>query len=111
MITIEYCENGTAVSDFNYSDWLYNVIKNAKADHTFLVSTSLPINLVRLAIIRDELDYRHVYFLYCGYSFQANEYGVISNWPHGFCDRDIAVSEDILRYATKKKKTKEAENK
>ena len=107
MIIIEYCEHGTSVSDFNYSDWIYNVKKTTQ-NHTFCVSTQLPIDLVRLAIVRGELNHSDVTFLYCGHYFQANEYGAIQDWPEGFCDRITGVSEDILRCAMKKRKQERA---
>jgi len=103
MIVIEYCKDGIPVSDFNYSDWLLTV-KNTKADHIFKVSTSLPIDLVRLAIVRNELNHNNIAFKYCDDVFQANEYGAIQNWPVGFCDREISVSRDILQCAMRKRK-------
>jgi len=109
MITIEYCEDGQPISDFSCSDWLYNV-KQVTADHIFRVSTSLPIGFIRLAIVRGELDYNNVTFLYCGHPFQANRFGAILDWPTGFCDRYIAVCEDILRAAMKKKREERAAN-
>jgi len=109
MITIEYCEHGNPVSDFNYSDWIHDVKKTTQ-DHTFRVSTQLPIDLVRLAIVRGELSHSDVTFLYCGHCFQANEYGAIQSRPTGFCDRITGASEDILRCAMKKRKQERSTN-
>jgi hypothetical protein len=103
MIIIDYCKHGKAVSDFDSSDWICEV-KKTKHNRTFQVSTSLPVDLVRLAIVSDEINCKDVTFLYCGDYFQANEYGAIENWPTGFCDGQIAVIEDILRRAIEKKK-------
>ena len=106
MITIEYAENGQAVSDFNYKDWLDNVKANVGRDHTFIVSTSVPIYAVRLAIVRGELDCSKIVFKYSNEVFQANEYGAIPDRPFGFCDVENRLAEDILRFAMKKRKSK-----
>ena len=106
MITIEYSENGQAVSDFNYKDWLDNVKANVGRDHTFIVSTSVPIYAVQLAIVRGEIDCSKIVFKYSNEVFQANEYGAIPNRPFGFCDVENKLAEDILRFAMKKRKSK-----
>jgi hypothetical protein len=104
MITIEYAEHGQAVSDFNYKDWLDNVKANIGRDHTFIVSTSIPIYAVRLAIVLGEIDFNEIVFKYCGEVFQANKYGAIENVLFGFCDLEGNLATDILRYAMKKRR-------
>jgi hypothetical protein len=104
MITIEYAENGQAVSDFNYKDWLDNVKANIGRDHTFIVSTSIPIYAVRLAIVLGEIDFNEIVFKYSNEVFQANKYGAIERWPLGFCDLEVNLATDILRYAMKKRR-------
>jgi len=106
MIVIEYCEEGLPVSDFNYKDWL-NLVKNTRVDHCFKVSTSLPIQLIRLAIVKGEISRDDIIFKYFENTFQANQYGAIANWPLGFCDREIGICEEIIRCAFKKKTNKE----
>jgi hypothetical protein len=103
MIIIEYAEHGQAVSDFNYKDWLDNVKANVGRDNTFIVSTSVPIYAVQLAIVRGELDCSKIVFKYSNEVFQANEYGSIPNRPFGFCDVESRLAEDILRFAMKKR--------
>lgn len=104
MITIEYAENGQPVSDFNYKYWLDNVKANIGHDHTFVVSTSIPIYAVRLSIVLGEIDFNKIVFKYSNEVFQANKYGAIEKWPFGFCDLETRIAEDILRYAMKKRR-------
>ena len=104
MIIIEYTERGQPVSDFNYGDWLDNVKRNIDSDHTFVVSTSVPIAAIRLAIVRGEIDHSKIVFRYSDEVFQANEYGAIPNWPSGFCDIENRFAEDILKCAMRKKR-------
>lgn len=103
-IVIEYCEDGEAVSDFGGSNWLYNVI-HTKDDYTvYKVSTSTPIEWIKLSIARGELDCKKVIFRYFDQTFQANEYGAIQSSPRGFCDISLSLSEDLLKAAIKKRK-------
>jgi len=106
MITIEYCKEGLAISDFSYSDWVYNVkqtIKDGK-DHKFEVSTSIPIAALRLEIALGNIDCESITFCFWGQYFQANKYGAITNWPRGFADVECAIAEDILRVAIKQRR-------
>lgn len=107
MIVIDYAEHGNPISDFNYGDWLYNVKKNLDGDHTFVVSTSVPIAAIRLAIVRGEIDHTKIIFRYSNEVFQANEYGAILNWPNGFCDIESRFAEDILKCAMRKRRLME----
>jgi hypothetical protein len=103
MITIEYCEDGIAVSDFNYQVWI-DTVKSMKGDHCFRVSTSLPIDLVRIAILKDEILYSNVNFKYEGKLLQPNQYGSLSDWPFGFCGVEADMCGQILRLAAAKRK-------
>jgi hypothetical protein len=104
MTVIEYAEHGSAVTDFNFRDWLYNVKHNLGKDARFIVSTSVAIHAVRLAIARDEIPAEEIVFQYFGHGFQANEYGAILEWPRGFADVENALAEDILRAAMRKRR-------
>lgn len=107
MITIEYCKYGVPVSDFNYNEWLNSVIEsqnNSNNDTIYQVSTSLPIDIVRLAIVKGDLDNSNVRFLFNGQSFQANEYGAIKDWMKGFCDIQLDVSIDTIKLAIDKRR-------
>ena len=104
MVVIEYAERGQPVSDFNFGDWLCNVMQHIDSGHTFVVSTAMPIDAIRLAIVQGKIDCKDVTFSYMGLLFQANEYGAILDWPMGFADRNTAISTDILRAAMKKRR-------
>jgi hypothetical protein len=106
MLTVEYAEHGHAVSDFDYKRWLDNAKaiiasgKNAK----LAVSTAMPIHALRLAIALGEIAPDAVTFEFWGQHIQANTFGALSEWPVGFADRDGAISADILRVATRKRR-------
>ena len=104
MIVIEYAEHGQPVSDFNYGDWLDNIKRNINNDHTFVVSTSVPISAIRLAICRGEIDGAKIVLRYFNEVFQADEYGALPIWPKGFADIESRFAEDILRCAMRKKR-------
>jgi hypothetical protein len=104
MITIEYCEYGRAVSDFDCLDWL-DIVKSS-TDGYFQVSTSVPISVIRLAIAKGEINYNNVVFIYNNITLNINEYGSIIDCPKGFCDIQIKISEKILTTACYKRKNK-----
>jgi hypothetical protein len=110
-IEIEYRRSGVPVSDFEAEEWLRDVV----ADHLsggepslYEVSTSLPIHLVRLAIVTGKLRAEDVAFVHDGKSFSANEYGAITDWPDGFADAGGRVCEKILRAAMAKRRAERA---
>jgi len=106
MITIEYTDNGEAVSDFNYSEWLERVKNNVDSNTTFKVSTSTPIFAIRLAIVKGEVDHKKIKFKYNDKESNVNEYGVFNYWPKGFADVTDVLVQNILSTAIKKKKNK-----
>lgn len=107
MITIEYCEDGSPVSDF-YCEYFVDEIKAAideMEDFNFQVSTTLPIDYIRLAIVKGEIDCTKVALKFNNEIIPINEYGAIVNYPKGmmkWCD----VGEQILRTAMMKRKSK-----
>ena len=103
MITIEYCAQGEAVSDFAVRDWL-DLVLNSTSGSVFRISTEAPVHALQLAIVSGTIAANNVTFMYCGHAFQANEYGAIPERPLGFCDRSVAYSEDIVRAAMQKRR-------
>lgn len=102
MITIEYCAEGEPVSDFNYEEWL-NKVKSSN-NSCFKVSTSLAIDVIRLAILKKELYYNKIIFKYKDQEIKANEYGTLKEWPKGFCDISMNIAFEILDLANKERK-------
>lgn len=103
MITIEYCEEGRAVSDFAVESWLEDIMRFKERwpgqDWWSKVSSAIPVTAMRHAIVTGKITCEDVTFVFAGKSFQANKYGAIPDWPNGFCDRDASYSEQILRTA------------
>ncbi len=102
MITIEYCEDGEAVSDFNVDRWFKSVVNATKDPFESAyrpndkVSTTPPIDRVRVAIANGELSCEDVNFIFNGKIIKSNEYGALSEWPDGFCDVGLKLIEKIL---------------
>lgn len=119
MIIVQYSSWGDPVSDFRCEDWMKSVLRTAKwlkngetLNETYHVSTSLPFDYIRLAIVEGHIDCEHVLFQYNDgngniQDIKVNEYGAITDWPDGFCDRHIDIAEKILKEATKKRKIEE----
>ena len=110
MITLEYCEDGEPVSDFNYRHWLEKFTLTIRAgldiDANYKVSTSLPIIAVRHEIAKGEIDHQKIIFKFGEHHLRSNEYGVMDNWPEGYCDIDLDLCSKILRLGAKKRKEK-----
>ena len=100
-LTVEYCEDGKAVSDFEVEKWLSDLIHNL--EHSGLaiwakVSTETPIHAVRVAVYRRLLDYRLVRIYYDGHFLPIDSHGRINDWPAGFCDKIYKSIEVLLEY-------------
>lgn len=109
MITIEYCEDGVPISDFEYPYAIQTICdycKEETSDLELRLSTSIIITAIRLEIAKGNIDYNKIKFQYKNKKFQANEYGVILDWPKGFCDIETDLCEQILRVAMEKRKCK-----
>lgn len=72
----------------------------------FVTSSERLIDAVRLEVAKGMIAPENVIFIYDGQRITVNEYGVLSNWPKGFCDLTFKLSEDILTVATRKRKEK-----
>jgi len=104
MLTIEYCESGKSISDFDIESWVDYIVKVKDLNLRFKVSTSLPIDAIRLAIVQGRLDYRKVVFAFEDKTMQVNEFGALLNWSNGFCDKGVRYAEKILRHAVSMRK-------
>jgi hypothetical protein len=107
MITIDYCPTGEKVSDFEYKTWLEKVrmaSRGERNDEIFSVANSVPIKAVQLAIALGDINCCDVRFLFGDKYFSANRFGAIVDWPEGFADVEVKLSEDILRCAMARRK-------
>ncbi len=112
MIDIEYCKSGESVSDFEVEEWFSQILEDIQMVQDISiyrsVSTTLPIDRVRAAILEGELDYKNVRFVFKDKIIKSNEYGALSEWPDGFCDVGLKLIEKIL---TGREKHKSKNNK
>ena len=111
MIIVTYDYNGLAVSDFNVETTYRNIIKFMDVAQAYCFSTSPIFTRIRLGVVRGELDCNEIQFAFHYVDIPINEYGAIVNWPKGFCDSDIDMSEKIMKAAMKLRKSlKETRN-
>lgn len=95
MITIRYCPEGEAVSDFAVEGWWRRVLAY---DTSVLVrvSTTPPVTRARVAVCERELPPTAIQFEYQGRCQYPDSNGRLSWWPDGFCDITEKLSESLL---------------
>jgi hypothetical protein len=106
MITIKYYPNRTrgAVPD-GFVEGYYERIKKASEDDQTTIITLATDNViyrVRAGIAEGDFDHSRVTFVFEGKSFQTNQYGMIDDWPDGFCDFQGTMCERILEADVKR---------
>ncbi len=64
MLTLVYGPNGADVNDFNYKEWISELVAQdwANEDITIHVSSRLPVLLVQIAIVKEEILHDFVEF-------------------------------------------------
>lgn len=100
MLTIEYHEKGSSVSDFHAEQYVLEIIELYdecdRDDLTKTVSNGLVVDVFRALIKEGKLDHQQIRFLFNGGYLYPNENGSISEWPIGFCDQFDNVMDRIL---------------
>ena len=118
MLYIEYCATGHPVNDFeldNEVSWVMSHVCDEQkkitdeADEFLYYSTENIFNRIRLEIVSGNISENDIIFVYEDVQFPVNRFGAIMNWPNGFCDVNIRMSESILRKALSKKKIERLE--
>lgn len=106
MILIDYGETGVPVSDFALDEFLNKIINLVEGERKLgtstrnpvvYVSTSEPVHKIRLAIAQKVISCEEVAFRFQDKIIYANKYGVISDWPEGFANIGVMISQDILK--------------
>jgi len=98
VITIEYCAEGEAVSDFAVEEWWEKVRTQAAMGLSARsrVSTGLAIDRVRVGIVDGELPHQDVEFLFRGECLRLDADGFTDRWPNGFCDSYEKLARRLL---------------
>lgn len=91
MITIRYCAEGEAVSDFGVEEWWAKALAY-NGNVLLRVSTTLPITRARVAVCEADLFCVDVAFEFQGELLHPDPDGRLAHWPRGFCDAE----EDLL---------------
>lgn len=107
MIIVSYSPIGNPVNDF-FLDGEIKIVKDvisAFEDYTLYYSTENIFVRIRLEIVLGNIDSTNIQFEYDFKPVHVNRFGAIIDWPNGFCDIVIDMSEKILRNALAKKKS------
>lgn len=102
MITIEYCEDGEAFSDFDLELFIEELQETETLE--LQVSTSNVIKAVTLAIVQDKLVHSDIQFMFNEQLISVNEFGVIQDWPDGFADIEAKMCEELITLGIQKRK-------
>ncbi len=110
MINVVYSKNGNVVSDANLEAWAKQTIKDHKKFGTIdvTVGTSIMVDMLRALIVRKKVHYSEINFFNSkkGIPITTNEFGRLSSWPKGFCDKEEALLFELLTAGTEERKKK-----
>lgn len=113
-ITVEYCENGLPVSDFNCEkiyQGILEIYQENKRDINLKISNEILIERLALGIVQDQIDCEDLFIIFKNERLYMNKHGIIIHWPSGFCDtRFNIIHKKIQLETTKRKKIREIEN-
>ena len=103
MIIVEYDPDyGDAVRDGDVESEV-EAILNGGGRYAF--ATENIFQALRLAVLRDMIDWRDIAFRFNGQDLLLNEYGnLVDKWPPGFLDQSMEQSEALLKEAIAKRK-------
>lgn len=103
-------QDGMTIAEGRAADYIADVVKKAAAGDVaeYRFGQSLLISLLRLAVNRGELNHQDVMFYFEERELPVNAYGVINDWPAGFCDTEDRVIEELVLLSARKSKLKRA---
>jgi hypothetical protein len=105
MITLEYCAEGKAITEFDYEEWTKYILDeyNNNKDTYCKLSTEIPFMVVRKAIAEGAVDCKDVTFVFDGKSYTVSDEG---NFKENLPSDRFRVTFDLfcaMRRAAKKK--------
>jgi hypothetical protein len=99
MITIEFTKEGRAISDFETEDFVRSVVDSmVTGDRSYMVSTSIVIGAILVAVKRREIPHDQVQFLFNGQIIEALKGGKIHRPPKGFGDLIDEQMKELLGF-------------
>ena len=108
MIEIHYAPIGNPVNDFHLDSEIESIketIREWSEGFRIWYSTENIFTRIRYEIVSGNIDEKDIVFVFNDEILPVNRFGAIMNWPNGFCDVNINLSESILRKALAKKKS------
>jgi hypothetical protein len=108
MLIVDYCRDGIAVSDFDWEYWLNKILEEkgywTTTDMKYRFSTEVMFHALRLEVAKGTISPDDILFRDDGQDIHINEYGAIQDWPRGFLEENMELSEKILTLAMAKRK-------
>lgn len=109
MLEIEYdAFKGEAVKDAEVEMYVLDILAryhSGKMVNTKVtVGSELVIQQFRLSIVEGLIDCNGIVFVFQNNHLKVNKFGVLDNWPRGFCDYESNLTRDIIRNSIKKRK-------
>ena len=118
MFIIEYTAEGKAISDFGIPEFCATVAERVRLGSGRLqVANCVPIDAIRAAIFRGDIDYREITFEFKGERIVPDSSGHLSSWPPGFCDTYDKIINELADWGGEQRKrnfarlTREADEK
>lgn len=88
MVTIEYCQKGSAISDFALEEFFDRVVADIKAKREVYwpVPSEIAIRRLRVGIAEGVISPNDITFRFEGKTVEVDRWGRVFNWPKGFCE-------------------------
>ena len=88
MLTINYCKEGTAISDFVLEDWIQSLKPYAanqdQPNKVESISSEIAILAIRVAVKKGELNYKNTILKFGESKIEVDKHGDIEYYPKGF---------------------------
>lgn len=113
-LVISYSAGGLPLADSKAMKWaeeLAETFNKGTKSCVRAVSSAVMVDAVRLLTAKGILNHEAVFFLYEGKVIHINKYGMITDWPKGFCDSRCDILEELLTLAFKNRKEERNESK
>lgn len=105
MITIEYCKDGTPISDFEMDEFVHDIkrlIEN-NVTKTLKISNELVIRYIQFEILKNEIDYRNVVLKFGDNIIEIDEDGLIKKLPVNLLNVYVDICTKIINCRIDKK--------
>lgn len=105
MITIEYCKDGTPISDFEMDEFVNDIKKliENNVTKTLKISNELVIRYIQFEILKNEIDYRNIVLKFEGKIIEFDEDGIMKDYPVNLLTVYVDICTKIINCRIEKK--------